>query len=382
MRVKIEIKNGKRKFKVQTKHGAIQTPLFMPDATYGAITSVGSDDLKNSGVEALVTTTLHIEQKIGSDYLEKYGGLHNFMDFKNPILTDSGGYQVFSLIHRNKSKNNMITDAGCSFTAEANGKFNFLSPEISQQIQHKIGSDIRVVLDEPVIEDTSLANIKRSVDRTTKWAKRAKQEFLRLHDLSENDFNNPNIDRPLLAAVVQGANNFKYRQISAEQLLEIGFDIYSFGGLPLYSRHSWKSDAPQGFYHELIAFVANLLPVDKIRYGLGIGSPDDLDYAYKVGWDIFDCVLPTRNARHAFLYVHKGQGDRSYRTYDVLHIKNGQYRFDKNPIDNECSCSTCKNIDRAYLRYLLKTHNPTGYRYATIHNLTFYMQHIQNLRNA
>jgi queuine tRNA-ribosyltransferase len=382
MKVELNINKGKRTFKIPTNHGQLLTPLFMPDATYGAVTSIGSDDLRASGVEALVTTTLHIEQKIGSAYLSRYGGIHNFMDFNKPILTDSGGYQVFSLIHRNKSKNNMITDAGCSFTAEANGQFNFLSPEISQQIQHKIGSDIRVVLDEPVIEDSSLANIKRSVNRTTEWAKRSKTEFLKLHNLTENDFNDPKIDRPLLAAVVQGANNFKYRQISAEQLIDIGFDIYSFGGLPLHSKHSWKNDAPQGFYHELITFVANLLPIDKIRYGLGIGSPDDLDFAYKAGWDIFDCVLPTRNARHAYLYVHKGQGDRSYRTYDVLHIKNGQYQFSKEPVDSECDCLTCKTIDRAYLRYLLKTHNPTGYRYATIHNLTFYSKYIHNLRNA
>jgi queuine tRNA-ribosyltransferase len=304
------------------------------------------------------------------------------MKFKGPILTDSGGYQVFSLIHRNQNKNNIITDAGCSFAATASGQFNFLSPEISQQIQDKIGSDIRVVLDEPVIEDSSEAALKSSVARTTAWAKRSKQEFLKLQGISERDFNDKKVKRPLLAAVVQGGNSFKYRQISAQQLAEIGFDIYGFGGLPLHSKKSWRNDAPQGFYHELITYVASILPYDKIRYGLGIGSPDNLDYAYKAGWDVFDCVLPTRNARHSFLYVHKGEGDKQYKTYDVLHIKNGMYKLDKGPIDKKCNCLTCREIDRAYLRYLLKTGNPTGFRYATIHNLYFYMQFMSTLTNA
>lgn len=378
----LKINDQRRIFTINTPHGSINTPLFMPDATYGAITAIGSDDISAAGVKALVTTTLHIEQRIGSNYLREYGGIHKFMKFKGPILTDSGGYQVYSLIHRHKNKNNIITDAGCSFTSTASGQFNFLSPEISQQIQHKIGSDIRVVLDEPVIEDSSEAALKRSVARTTNWAIRSKQEFLKLLGINERDFNDKKVKRPLLAAVVQGGNSFKYRQISAQELGEIGFDIYGFGGLPVHSKKSWRNNAPQGFYHELISYVASILPYDKIRYGLGIGTPDDLAYAYKAGWDLFDCVLPTRNARHSLLYVHKGQGDRTFNSYDVLHIKNGMYKLDKGPIDRKCNCPTCLNIDRAYLRYLLRTGNPTGFRYATIHNLNFYMQFISKLTNA
>lgn len=380
MLAKLTIKNSKRSWEIKTKHGVIKTPIFMPDATYGAITTLSTDDLLNLEIEALVTTTLHIDQKIGSDFLQKYGGINEFMKWEKPILSDSGGYQVFSLIHRNKDKDNLITDAGCSFKSSKDGKFSFLSPEISQQIQHKMGTDIRVVLDEPIIGDDSIASIKKSVKRTTEWAKRSKAEFLKLLNITEKEFNDPEYERPLLAAVIQGGNNFKYRKISAEQLIEIGFDIYCFGGIPVHNQYSWKNDAPKGFYHELIAYVAGLIPVDKIRYALGVGSPDDIAFAIKCGWDIFDCVLPTRNARHSFLYVHKGEGDAPLGSYDVLHIKNQKYKFDKNPIDSKCDCMTCKTIDRAYLRYLLKTKNPTGFRYATIHNLRFYQQFISQIK--
>mgnify|MGYP000868636558 CR=1 FL=1 len=382
MRAQLSIKNNFRIWKIKTKHGLITTPLFMPDATYGAVTAVSTQDLIDTNTEALCTTTLHLEQQLGSEYLEKFGGIHKLMSWGRPILTDSGGFQVFSLINRQKNSKNIISNAGCSFTNPLEGSFNFLSPEISQVIQHRIGSDIRVVLDEPVIGDGSLASINESVKRTTLWAKRSKKTFLVLHGLSEKDYDDPNIDRPLLAAVIQGGNNFQAREESAKQLIDIGFDIYSFGGIPVHDTHSWKNDAPTGFYQELIEFVANLIPVDKIRYGLGIGNPDNLAYAISKGWDIFDCVLPTRNARHSYLYVHKGQGDVAYKHYDVLHVKTNRYKFDNGPIDAECSCSTCKSISRAYLKYLLHTKNPTGYRYATIHNLQFFNDFIANIKTA
>jgi len=369
-----------RKINIPTPHGNIQTPCFMPDATYGTVTAVTFKDLEIIGIQAIVSTTLHLEQKIGSDYLAKYGGLHKLINWNRPILTDSGGYQVFSLIHRNKDKkHNRITSAGCSFIDNRTGSYNFLSPETSQYIQHKIGADIRVVLDEPIIEDDTLSKIKTSVERTTEWAKRSKKTFLELNDLTENDFLNPKIKRPLLTAVIQGGNNFEYRKRSACELIEIGFDIYGFGGIPKHDKYSWKEDAPKGFYHELIEYVASLIPKDKIRYGLGIGSPDDLSFAIKCGWDIFDTVLPTRNARHGYLYVHKGQGDKSYKSYDVLHIKTQNYKFDEASIDSKCNCFTCKSISRAYLRYLLKIGGSTGHRYATIHNLQFYIDHLKFL---
>lgn len=370
-----------RKLTIRTQHGVLKTPLFMPDATYGTVTALTNQDLHDIGVEAIVSTTLHLEQKMGSDYIAEYGGLHKFIGWNKPILTDSGGFQVFSLIHRNKDKkHNRISSAGCSFIDYTNGSYNFLSPETSQYIQHKLGADIRVVLDEPVIEDDSISKIRRSVERTTEWAKRSKKAFLQTLNLTEKDFNDPKIERPLLTAVIQGGNNFEYRKISAEQLQEIGFDIYGFGGIPKHNKFSWKEDAPKGFYHDLIAYVATLIPEDKIRYGLGIGSPDDIQFAIQNGWDIFDTVLPTRNARHGYLYVHKGQGDKSYKTCDVLHIKSERYKNSDIPVDSECDCFTCKNVSRAFLRYLLRIGSATGYRYASIHNLRFYTGALSRFR--
>jgi len=382
MRAELSITNGLRSWKIKTGHGDLETPLFMPDATYGTVTALNNEDLIATGTKALVTTTLHLEQKLGSEYIRNRGGFNKFTGWKFPLLTDSGGYQVFSLINRSKNIKNIISDAGCSFTNAEAGSYSFLSPEISQIIQHNIDSDIRVVLDEPVIEDTSLANIKESVRRTTLWAKQSKKAFLKILKITEQDFNDPGLERPLLAAVIQGGNNFQYREKSAQELLEIGFDIYSFGGLPLHDKHSWKNDAPTGFYRELIQFVAGLIPADKIRYGLGIGNPDNLAFAVQAGWDIFDCVLPTRNARHSYLYVHPGQGDAHYGNYDVLHIKSQRYLTDDLPVDAECDCLACKNISRAYLRYLLRLGNPTGLRYATIHNLRFYQQLLEQIRSG
>jgi len=360
---------------IKTLHGNLSTPLFMPDATYGTVSGLTAVDLDTVGVKAIVTTTLHIEQKMGSDFVSQYGGLHKLLGWNKPILTDSGGFQVFSLIHRNKDKKaNKITSAGCSFIDYSTGKYNFLSPETSQYIQHKLDSDIRIVLDEPVIEDDSINIIKKAVKRNTEWAKRSKKAFLEVNNLTEADFNNPEVKRPLLTAVIQGGNNFELRKQSSEELINIGFDIYGFGGIPKHNRYSWQVNAPKGFYHELIEYVAKLIPDDKIKYGLGIGSPDDLNFAVKCGWDIFDTVLPTRNARHGYLYVHPGQGDAHHEKYDVLHIKSNQYKFDEGPIDTKCDCITCKTTSRAYLRYLLRINSSTGQRLATIHNLRFYIK--------
>ncbi|MFQ5493400.1 MAG: tRNA-guanine transglycosylase [Candidatus Dojkabacteria bacterium] len=370
----------KRKLKLSTAHGTVNTPVFMPDATYGTIHNVSFKDAAAAGVREIVTTTLHIEQKLGSEYIRDFGGVHRFFGWNRPVLTDSGGFQVFSLIHRTKNKKNLITDAGASFQDFKTGDFNFLSPERSQLIQHNLGSDIRVVLDEPVIEDDSLSAIKKSVDRTTMWAEQSKQAFLKLLRLTKGDFDDPKIKRPMLTAVVQGANNFKERKRSAEALIEIGFDVYGFGGLPLRNKESWRTDAPEGFYHELIEYVASLLPEDKVRYGLGIGTPDDLEYAYNVGWDIFDSVLPTRNARHGYLYVHRGEGDTHYKIYDVLHIKTERYKFDEGPVDSKCDCECCSTVSRAYLRHLMRIGNGAGKRLATIHNLAFYSSVMDSLR--
>jgi queuine tRNA-ribosyltransferase len=373
--------NNNRNNIIKTTNGTISLPAFLPDATYGAIKGLSFRDVIKTGISEIVTTTLHIEQKIGSEYLEKYGGIHSFLNWDRPILTDSGGFQVFSLIHRNKDEKNKITDLGASFRDyENDNKYSLLTPERSQVIQHRIGSDIRVVLDEPVVHDGPLSQAKEAVRRTTDWAKRSKKKFLELHNLTEKDFDNPNIERPLLVCVIQGGNNFELRKRSANELKEIGFDIYGFGGIPLHNTYSWREDAPKGFYHELLEYVTELVP-DKPKYGLGIGTPSDIIFCSNLGWDLFDTVLPTRNGRHGYLYVSKGEGDARYQDYDVLHIKRKEYEMDKNPVDNNCDCECCTNVDRAYLRYLIRSKKPSGQRLATIHNLRFYSRIMQKLKD-
>lgn len=370
-----------RRLKIKTKHGNIQTPAFMPDATYGSIKSISFKDASASGVEEIVTTTLHIENKIGSSYIQEFGGLHEFFGWNRPILTDSGGFQVLSLIHAARDKtSNKITDAGCSFISPETGKTKFLSPEISQIIQFNLGADIVTALDEPTVRDAPLSILKQSIKRNTEWARRSKQKFLELHGLTEDDFNNKKIERPLIGAVIQGGNNFELRKQSAQELVDIGFDIYNFGGVPLHDRKSWKNNASKGFYHELLEYVADLIPEKSIRYAMGVGTPDDILFCADKGWDLFDTVLPTRNARHGYLYVNKGEGDKSFGSFDVIHLTSERYKYDKQSISQTCSCKTCSTISRAYLRHLIRINEPSGHRLATIHNLSFYSELMRNIR--
>lgn len=354
----------------------------MPDATYGAVKAMSFRDVAAAGIQELVTTTLHLEQNLGSKYIKKFGGLHKFFNWDRPIITDSGGFQVFSLIYRRPNPLNIMTDAGCSFIDPRNGKHVLLTPEISQIIQHNLGSDIRVVFDEPVVHDGPLSQAQTAVNRTTEWAKRSKKQFLELNDLTEADFNNPEVKRPLLVAVIQGGNNFELRRQSAEELLEIGFDIYGFGGLPLHNTFSWKNDAPSGFYHELLDYVSSLVPDDKLKYGLGIGTPDDLEYCANLGWDLFDTVLPTRNGRHGYLYTRTGLGDKEFGNYSVMHVKSERYKFDDQPVDSECTCECCQTVSRAYLRHLIRIDEASGQRLASIHNLHFYSELMAKLRGS
>lgn len=351
---------------IKTKHGNIELPAFLPDATYGSINSTSFSDAKESGINEIVTTTLHIELNLGSDYIKEYGGLHKFFKWDRPILTDSGGFQVLSLIHNSKIKGNKITEEGCFFKNPKNGDSIILTPEKSQQIQHNLGSDIRIVLDEPTPPNLETKRLEESVKRTTSWAKRSKIEFLRLHNLTEEQFNDPiNNPRPLLMAVVQGGNNFDLRKRSYTELAEIGFDGYNWGG-------ATYEDGK--FYSELGAMMGEMIDKEKIAYAMGVGTPDDILECIDYGWDMFDCVLPTRNARHGYIYVNKGVGDIDYKNFGVMHLKNEMYKFDEKPIEEHCQCKACKTASRAYIRYLIKIQEPAGFQLATIHNLHFYAE--------
>lgn len=368
-------KNKARTGIINTLHGGIITPAFFPDATYGAIKSLSFSEAHNAGVREIVTTTLHLEMTVGSEFIGNFGGLHKFLNWNRPILTDSGGFQIFSLIHRKMQKLGRITDAGVTFEDPRTGKFKILTPEISQIIQHNLGSDIRVVLDEPALRTTSIKYLKEANRRTVEWAKRSKEIFLKLNGLTESDFDNPRVKRPLLCAVIQGGNVENLRKENAKALIDIGFDIYGFGGgLPMKDEKSWKNELPKGLDPEMLAFLADLIPQDKIRYGLGMGTPDDLRSSIECGWDIFDTVLPTRNARHGYLYVNAGDGDAHFNNYSVMHIKKEIYKKDIYPINKDSRIKDLREISRAYLRYLFKIGENEALRLATMNNLEFYSQ--------
>ncbi|MCA9380959.1 tRNA guanosine(34) transglycosylase Tgt [Candidatus Dojkabacteria bacterium] len=370
------------KKELKTKHGNIQLPAFLPDATYGSIRTASFNDVKKAGINEIVSTTLHLEQKIGSQYIKKMEGLHKFLNWNRPILTDSGGWQVFSLINSNKgNKQNRITDLGCSFIDPASGDYSLLTPEGSIVIQANLGADIMTVLDDPIIGDASLKARKQSVELTTKWASRSKQKFDEIYNGSY---------KPYLGAVIQGADDKKMRKESAEQLLELDFDLYNFGGIPMYSDISWKKDFPTGFYREMLAYVSDLIPDNKYKYAMGVGQPEDIAYCVDAGWDIFDTVLPTRNARHGYLYVNEGQGNESKSydskranktlSYDIMHLRSERYKYDDSPVDETCDCECCRTVSRAYLRHLIRIKEPAGQRLCTIHNLAFYAKWMEQLR--
>ncbi len=359
---------------INTIHGKIKTPIFLPDATYGTISSISFDELISCNINEIVTNTLHLEIFPGSDYIKKIGGLHKFYNFHNPILTDSGGFQVFSLIHRRKNKYNFINKNGAFFKNPKTGKKYKLTPESSQQIQHKLGSDIRTVLDEPIPHRASLCKMKKGLKRTTNWAIKSKNEFLKLNNINNNSFNKTfnTISRPLLGAVIQGGDRKNLRKQSIEDLIQIGFDMYNLGGFLI------KDDGTLDL--DLSKFVVDLLPKDKFRYAMGVGNPDDIINLAHMGWDIFDCVLPTRNARHGYLYVPKNEGDQNYDNYSVVHIKTKRYKY----ADDKISSKThplLANISRAYLRHLFKINDPLAYRLATLNNLWFYSKIIEKLQN-
>lgn len=368
-----------QKQNLQTKHGSLTLPAFMPDATYGSIKAVSFKDVEKAGVEAIVTTTLHIEQKVGSLYIKEFGGLHKFFGWQNPILTDSGGWQVFSLIQSKKDKGkNKISDLACSFVDPATGNHSLLTPESSQVIQNNLGADIVTVLDNPILGNATYAERKECIRINTLWAKRSKSKFDELNASIEQ--------RPLIGAVIQGGNDYELRKISAEELLELNFDIYNFGGMPLHTQVTWLTESKKGFYHEMLEYVSSLIPNSKYKYAMGVGQPDDIAFCVDAGWDLFDTVLPTRNARHGLLYVSEGNGEttKSYKnlSYDTLHLKTERYKYDESPLDSNCSCEACKTVSRAYLRHLIRIGEASGLRLATIHNLQFYSDWMNKIRST
>jgi queuine tRNA-ribosyltransferase len=356
---------GARTGVLTTPHGAIDTPAFMPVGTQGVVKAVTPRDLEEAGAQVILGNTYHLYLRPGDELVARRGGLHRFMGWSKPILTDSGGYQVFSLAARRKVK-----EQGVHFQSHLDGSAHLLTPEKAVEIQARLGSDISMVLDECPALPSTPDTIDRSLELTARWARRCRDRFLALRD-------NPSVlsasSEALVSAppssalqfgIVQGGTFPELRAKSAELTIETGFDGYAIGGLSV--------GEPNEVMHEVVGYTAPRLPVDRPRYLMGVGTPIDIVEAVARGVDMFDCVLPTRNARNGQLFTAEGP----------INIKNAPFAEDDNPVDATCGCYACKHFSRAYLRHLFMAGEMTSGTLNTLHNLTFYLDTMRRIRQA
>jgi queuine tRNA-ribosyltransferase len=327
--------------------------IFMPDATRGAVHNLTTKQLKETGTEAIVTNTLHLLIHPGPDVISKLGGIKKMMGWDGIVLTDSGGFQVFSLIHSKKWKGE-VHENGATFKSPKQGDIYELTPENSIDIQMKIGSDVLVTLDDCRAADLTREEAEESVRRTISWAKRCKDHF-------NNEYGGTKETGKLLTCVVQGANYLDLRAQCAKELVKIGFDGYNFGGFVINSKGKLVIE-------EMETVIENL-PENTIRYAMGVGKPEDIIRVSKFGYNLFDTVLVTRNARHGTLYTSQGE----------VNIRNSKMALDTRPVDPQCSCECCTNYSRAYIHHMLKNKEATAQTLATIHNLTYYQDLVRGL---
>ena len=340
---------------LKTTHGDIQTPFFMPIATRGAVKYLHNPDFVDLKNQILLSNTYHLYLRPGLDIIKKAGGLHKFMNWDKPILTDSGGYQVFSLKEMRKIKKD-----GVKFKSTYDGSNHFFTPAKVMEIQETLGSDIMMVLDECTPYPCEYDYAKKSQQLTTVWAKKCKQAKKR--------------NKQLLFGIVQGSVYEDLRKQSAADLVKIGFDGYAIGGLAV--------GEPAKEMYKALDWVCPELPEDKPRYLMGVGQPEQILEAVRRGVDMFDCVLPTRNARHGYLYIDLDlKEDLSELNYDVLRITKKDYEQDLRPLDESCGCVVCRSgYTRSYIRHLFSVDEPLAMRLATIHNLHFYMELMRQIR--
>ena len=365
--------NGVRLGTLSTKRGSIATPFFMPDATRATVRGVTPDELKHLGLEALVVNTYHLFLQPGPELIERAGGVHRFMDWDKLILSDSGGYQVYSLIHKHPEMGK-ITEEGAEFKSVLDGSKRLLTPERSIQVQFDLGVDMLVCLDDPRPNSVSEEEMTQSVERTLRWAKRCRDEY----DRQVKERGLTDMTRPLIFGVVQGGKISELRKRCAEGLAEIGFDGYGFGG-----RHV---DEEGIFMEDILRHTASVIPEDSLRFALGIGTPSDIVRCHRMGWDMFDCVIPTREGRHGRLFVWNPTPFTlnplpSEDFYTTMNIQNEQFREDFTPVDPSCDCLLCTRYTRAYLRHLFAAGEPLALRLASIHNIRFYMCLMEKLRS-
>lgn len=325
---------------------------FLPDATRGAVRSLTTSQLKATGTEGIVVNTLHLLLTPGPDLIQSVGGIHKFMNWDGLALSDSGGFQVFSLLHSKKWKGK-ITKDGAIFKSPRDGSEHILTPERSIDIQMKLDSNILVVLDDCRKADITREEAEISVQRTIEWARRAKNHF-------EQEYGGSTKTQKMISAVVQGGGFIDLRTKCAERLSEMGFDGYNFGGYVINDQGNLVVDE--------MKCVLQSTPDTKFKYAMGVGKPIDIFEAAKIGYTLFDTVLPTRNARHGTLYIASADGAHELR------IKNSQYSNDLKPIDSSCNCEACKSYSRSYIHNLLKIGETTAMTLATIHNIRFYQR--------
>lgn len=348
-------KNNARSGILSTPHGEIKTPFFMPIATKASVKAIIPQELKELEAQIILANTYHLFLRPGHKIIEQAGGLHKFMNWNGPILTDSGGFQVFSL-----SRLREINNKGVLFRSHIDGKEYLLTPEKSVEIQMALDSDIMMVLDECVGYPCEHSYAENSVTLTTEWAKRC----LKYHRKKKS--------QQALFGIIQGSIYKDLRLKSAEDLVKLDFDGYAVGGLAV--------GEPLEKMYEVLDYLVSELPKKRPRYLMGVGKPEEIIESVKRGIDMFDCVIPTRNARHGTIYIYVRNSLNSDNFYKILRIKNEKYKNDFSPLDKNCDCYACRNFSKAYLRHLFITEEPLGLRLATIHNLRFYMQLMEKIR--
>lgn len=334
------------------QRGTIRTPVFMPVGTYGSVKSVTPEEVRATGAEIILGNTFHLMLRPGTDVVRKHGGLHEFMHWERPVLTDSGGFQVFSLAKMRK-----LSEDGVRFRSPVNGDEVFLSPEISMQVQHDLNSDITMVFDECTPYPATPAEARESMRLSLRWAQRSRRHFdaLRAADPGRGD---------ALFGIVQGGVYADLRQESLEGLVDIGFDGLAVGGLAV--------GEPESERIRVLDELMPAMPADQPRYLMGVGLPVDIVEAVMRGIDMFDCVIPTRHARNGQLFTSRG----------IVRYRHARYADDTSPPDPECGCYTCQHYSLAYLRHLVKCGEILGPRLATIHNLHYYQSLMKDIRDA
>ncbi len=337
-----------RRGRLTLEHGVVETPVFMPVGTYGTVKGMLPRDIEEIQAQIILGNTFHLYLRPGLDVVKEHGGLHEFIKWDKPILTDSGGFQVFSLGAMRK-----IKEEGVTFRSPIDGSKVFLSPEVSMEIQKILNSDIVMIFDECTPYPATHEEAQKSLQLSLRWAKRCKTHH---HEVLDN--------KNALFGIIQGGMYEDLRDESLEGLLEIGFDGYAIGGLSV--------GEPKEEMIKVLDYLPNKMPHDKPRYLMGVGKPEDIVEGIRRGVDMFDCVMPTRNARNGHYFVTDG----------LVRIRNSKYRHDQSPLDPHCDCYTCKNFTRAYLFHLEKCGEMLGSMLGTIHNLRYYQRFTQDIRDA